>query len=405
MTPDRAALWERIETFDIDGDGEPALPFAARLARENSWTRPFAERAVREYRRFVFLAMTAGRRVCPSEHVDQVWHLHLTYTRSYWQRFCGEVLGRPLHHDPTRGGAAEGRKHWAMYADTLAAYREAFGEAPPADLWPPPDQRFGADLAVARVNRADFWLVRKPRMPRRVLAGSSLLVAVAFALGCAGNPFNEQGADFLPYFFAAWGMAYVLGLIVRRVYKGPAPNPDEPGPELGPYEVAYLTGGRARVLATALVRLKDMGCADVAADGHVIIRHHPHGADPVENAVFGPLAKQSGNALDLRPLAEAVKEIKDMRFGRLRKDGYLTTSGPRCLEQRAATFAVRGHHRPGRTPPTGHGAGEQPAVGLFDRVHDRDVHRHARNVRPARSTNPEGGRGTGEPVAAAHRSS
>jgi uncharacterized protein (TIGR04222 family) len=330
MTPDDVALWERIAAFDIDGDTAPAVPFVARLARENSWPRRFADRAVCEYRRFVFLAMTAGRPMCPSEQVDGVWHLHLTYTRSYWQRFYGEVLGRPLHHDPTRGGAAECRKHWAMYADTLAAYRQAFGEEPPADLWPPPEQRFGPDLDVARVNRSDYWLVRKPRVARRAVAVAALVVAVAFALGC-GNPFKEQGADFLPYFFAAWGMAYVLGLIVRRVYKGPAPNPDEPGPELGPYEVAYLTGGRARVLATALVRLKDTGCADVAADGHVIIRHHPHHADPVENAVFGPLAKQSGNALDLRPLAEAVKEIEDMRFGRLQKEGYLTTAGPRSL--------------------------------------------------------------------------
>src|SRR3954463_11437183 len=122
MTAEQQALWERIEAFDIDGDGSPDLPFAARLARENSWTRPFAERAVLEYKRFVFLTMTAGRHICPSEQVDQVWHLHLTYTRSYCQRFCGEVLKSPLHHEPTRGGAAEGQKHWAMYADTLLAY-------------------------------------------------------------------------------------------------------------------------------------------------------------------------------------------------------------------------------------------------------------------------------------------
>ena len=42
-----------------------------------------------------------------SEQVDAAWHLHLTYTRSYWDRFCKETLGQPLHHDPTRGGPAE----------------------------------------------------------------------------------------------------------------------------------------------------------------------------------------------------------------------------------------------------------------------------------------------------------
>ena len=330
MTAEQTALWERIAAFDLDGDSSPALPFAARLARENGWSRAFADRAVQEYRRFVFLTVTAGRPMCPSEQVDQVWHLHLTYTRSYWQRFCGEVLKTPLHHDPTRGGEAEGRKHWAMYADTLTTYREAFGEDPPGDLWPPLDRRFGSDLDVARVNRNDYWLVPKPRVSKSVLGAAALLVAVAFTLGC-GNPFNEKGADFLPYFIAPWGMAFVLGLVVRRAYKGPAPNPEDGEPELGPYEVAYLSGGRARVLTTALVRLKDMGCADVAADGHVIIRRHPRDADPVENVVFGVLAKQSGNALDLRPVVKELDEFEHVRFGKLAEQGFLTRPGHRGL--------------------------------------------------------------------------
>src|SRR5438067_11295839 len=110
MTAERAGLLARILAFDIDG-GEVALPFAARLARENGWPRPYAERVVEEYKRFVFLAVTSGIIVCPAEDVDAAWHLHLTYTRSYWKRFCGEVLGRPLHHDPTKGGPDEGAKH------------------------------------------------------------------------------------------------------------------------------------------------------------------------------------------------------------------------------------------------------------------------------------------------------
>src|SRR5260221_356074 len=80
--------------------------------------------------------------ICPSEDVDAAWHLHLTYTRSYWKRFCGEVLGRQLHHEPTRGGPAENTKHLAMYEATLAVYREAFGEEPPRDIWTPARERF-----------------------------------------------------------------------------------------------------------------------------------------------------------------------------------------------------------------------------------------------------------------------
>ncbi len=78
---DAPGLYQRICPFTFDrGDGQ--LPFATRLARENGWSLAYARRAIEEYRRFVFLALVAGHPVTPSDQVDQVWHLHLTYTRS-----------------------------------------------------------------------------------------------------------------------------------------------------------------------------------------------------------------------------------------------------------------------------------------------------------------------------------
>jgi uncharacterized protein (TIGR04222 family) len=330
MKPEHQSLWERIDSFDIDGDPAPALRFTDRLARENSWTEPFARRALREYKRFVFLTMTAGRSMCPSEQVDQVWHLHLTYTRSYWERFCRDLLKSPLHHEPTRGGPAEGQKHWAMYADTLRAYREAFGEDPPADLWPPAERRFGDDLAVAKVNRQEYWLIRKPRLARPALA-ATVVAAVACAIGCAGNPFDLKGTDFLPVFFAAWGVAFAVGLIVRWACRGPSLNSEDPIPELGPYDLAYLYGGRPRVLATALVRLKEQGHVDFGDDGEVRIRNVPTGGDRVERQVFDGLALQSAGVLDLKPLHQVVKDVEDARFGRLRDEGLLPTPANRVI--------------------------------------------------------------------------
>src|SRR5947199_354356 len=78
-----------------------------------------AARAIEEYRRFAFLAVAAGHPVSPSDAVDQVWHLHLLYTRSYWVQFCGEVLGKPLHHEPSTGGGGEAAKFDAWYGQTL----------------------------------------------------------------------------------------------------------------------------------------------------------------------------------------------------------------------------------------------------------------------------------------------
>src|SRR2546423_1394906 len=126
----------------------------ARVARENGWSRTHADGVGAEYKRSVFRCVTSDEPVCPSEDGDVAWHLHLTYTRSYWKRFCGDVLGRPLHHDPTKGGPAEADKHLAMDDRTRAAYREAFGERPPAGIWPAAGERFGDDLRHRGVNTA-----------------------------------------------------------------------------------------------------------------------------------------------------------------------------------------------------------------------------------------------------------
>ncbi len=168
-------VWQRLDRYDI-GPADAALDFTGRLARENGWSRRHADRVLAEYKRFAFLAVTTGQPLTPSDAVDQAWHLHLTYTQDYWGRFCPDVLGRALHHGPTAGGAAETHRFFDQYARTLAAYRAAFGEAPPADLWPAAAQRLRDDPRARRVHPRDFILV-----PRRLLwlALVVLLVAVA----------------------------------------------------------------------------------------------------------------------------------------------------------------------------------------------------------------------------------
>jgi hypothetical protein len=167
-------LLNRIQAFSFD-EGDCAFPFGERLARENQWSDMHAERVIREYKRFIFLAMVAGHPVTPSDEVDQVWHLHLLYTRSYWQRFCGEVLGRELHHDPTAGGRDEKSKFEHWYDRTLESYRRVFG-APPQDIWPNAAIRFGEDLHFARVNT---WRNRViPMTWVRVFYGAAVLAVL-----------------------------------------------------------------------------------------------------------------------------------------------------------------------------------------------------------------------------------
>jgi hypothetical protein len=170
-------LWQRLAAYEI-GPSDASLSFARRLARENRWTEQFTTRVIREYKRFCYLAKTAGHEVTPSDAVDQAWHLHLTYSRDYWQRFCPEVLEAELHHGPTAGGTNERTRYYDQYAATLKSYEEAFGEAPPEDIWPDANRRFTVDPLSFRVNPRDAIVLDK------VVAGwigRGLLILLAIA--------------------------------------------------------------------------------------------------------------------------------------------------------------------------------------------------------------------------------
>ena len=170
-------LWSRLSHYTIGPDGA-AFSFAQRLARENGWTQLHAERVIEEYRRFCFLAMTTGLEVTPSDAVDQAWHLHLTYTRDYWERFCPDVLGGSLHHGPTAGGAAERHRFFDQYAATLNAYEATFG-TPPSDLWPDAKRRLIDDPKARRVHPRDGILISRKLLNRlSLLATVGVLAAV-----------------------------------------------------------------------------------------------------------------------------------------------------------------------------------------------------------------------------------
>ena len=185
------ALWDRIAAFDFDG-GTTARPFAARLAETCGWTARTARAAIEEYRRFLYLATVAEHPVTPSVAVDLVWHLHLTDTRGYWERLCGDTLGRPLHHVPSRGGSEEAARYRKQYEDTLAGYERAFGEAPPSRLWPHPDIRFAPRGEPRLYAPATHYRVRRGlvRGPLAALGGAGLLWAGG---GAAGGLFLAVG--------------------------------------------------------------------------------------------------------------------------------------------------------------------------------------------------------------------
>jgi hypothetical protein len=179
-TPTDHPVWTALSHYII-GPDDAALPFAARLARENGWSAARAARVIEEYKRFCFLAVTAGHEVTPSDAVDQAWHLHLTYTRDYWERFCPEILGRPLHHGPTAGGAAEKQRYFEQYAETLKSYEQVF-DLPPADIWPSAAQRLIEDPKARRVHPRDAFILPRTRLWALLAIAAALLMVYLIAL-------------------------------------------------------------------------------------------------------------------------------------------------------------------------------------------------------------------------------
>ncbi len=316
-----SALLARIENFDIDGD-PAALPFAARLAREHGWSRPRAERVIREYKRYVFLCMNSATPVCPSEDVDAAWHLHLTYTRSYWKRFCGDVLGRPLHHEPTKGGPAEADKHLAMYEATLAAYRESFGVEPPHDIWPSAHSRFGIDIQHRVVNTAHNWVIPKLPVKRVLHTAAAFLIVAILVPGCDGgemNPFNLKGASFLGFLIPMMIAAVCVGRVIRSAMRSPGPNPQDHEEGLRWQHAAYLVGGYARLTTAAIARLAEVKVIRVVEErleaGKV---EASEALSAVEKAIVAnlPISKQN-----LSSVQQAVEQAFSAEVSRLDHEG------------------------------------------------------------------------------------
>jgi len=180
MNSQQIELYQRIQAFSLDQVDNP-FPFSKRLARDNRWSQEFAHRVIEEYKKFTFLAVSADHPVTPSDQVDQVWHLHLSYTRSYWEEFCPQVLERSLHHDPTRGGEAEDQKFEDWYNRTLESYEQFFEQTPPTDIWPAANIRFGQDVQFVRVNTQRNWVLPKLLLIRGVIASIVIVLAVILA--------------------------------------------------------------------------------------------------------------------------------------------------------------------------------------------------------------------------------
>ncbi len=256
MSPAHAALWQRIRNhaFECADDG---VDFLSKLAREQGWAPRYARAAIDEYRRDCFLAVTVGHEMVPSDDVDQVWHLHLTYTRNYWTAFCPDVLGCDLHHQPSRARADDAKRLAERYAATLAAYFDAFGP-PSATFWPSTRQRFRHPARYQRVDSDRYFVLPRPHLPgwRRIaalFATLALLVGARSVLASSANPLEWTGGEFI-IFYLVFALICIVSMFAwrRHLRENGALGGDS---ALDTWDIAYLAGGTERVLDSAVARL------------------------------------------------------------------------------------------------------------------------------------------------------
>ncbi len=205
MTYKEDPLWQKISDFNLDAD-EASFPFSKKLTAKMHWSASYTHRAIAEYKRFIYLCCISPTGASPAPIVDEVWHLHLTYSVSYWIEFCQDTLGRDIHHHPSQGGAEELAKHHKWYDETYLLYRDTFGESPPADIWGKPqemqgvleDAEQGAQAAKTTYNEMDT------RTSLMLMTGAGGLSILSAALGIPAAPalFGAVAMVFLMFTFA-----------------------------------------------------------------------------------------------------------------------------------------------------------------------------------------------------------
>lgn len=336
-------LWRRIAAHSFEDPGH-SQTFAARLARDHGWTLDFARRAIEEYRRFCFLALTGNGQATPSEEVDEVWHQHLTYSRDYWDEWCGKVLGRPLHHQPTRGGASEGSRFAEQYAETLAHYEERFGPPDPM-FWPGIAERFGGPrFQVVDLDRTLTLPVPKTiarfarRLGRRFGAfavGAGLLAPKPVAAADLG-PLDWQGGDFLKLYAGLMVAALILSvgyrLVLKRVWDGAIAR----NRKAGPVELALLTGGRQR--ATDVLALELMRGGHIRVTGNEVeVLDRPH----LAGASHADILRRYGRHFSRSRVGDILEPSVLPVWERLARDGLALSPG-QVLSIRVAAFALFG---------------------------------------------------------------
>ena len=152
-------IWLKIKSLEFDYK-DVSLTFSERLASENRWAHWYALDVIEEYKKFLYIMAVSGHPVTPSVEIDQAWHLHLIYSRHYWEDFASFMPFKP-HHGPTKGGGEENKKYNDWYSKTLESYASIFGTNAPVNIWPEPNIRFRSNQLWQWIDASKYFIISR----------------------------------------------------------------------------------------------------------------------------------------------------------------------------------------------------------------------------------------------------
>lgn len=295
---EHSSLWRSIQQFPLD-DPNAEITFSRKLSAKQHWSPTFTERVVEEYRKFIFLCCISPNGASPSQAVDEAWHLHLTYTKSYWIDLCKNTLGKDVHHHPSRGGDEENHKHRDWYNETLVLYQSVFGSLPPDDIWPLPSEN---DLRIPRAAT---------NIRNEILALVVMLLLLPFIISAYQHrvlfPFSLTGPGFLG-FFPLLAISCIVCYVIIQYEKNNAliqlvaihfPT------NATVFETAQFLYGKKRVIQAAIVDMVRRNLLTITSDKLFTVHRYRYYA-PVreQNPLIPGFEKEERNCVTYETIAE-----------------------------------------------------------------------------------------------------
>lgn len=285
--PAHSQLWKRIQDFQLDEPGA-AIKFSDKLAAQQKWTASYTKRVIEEYRRFLFLCCVAPKGASPSKAVDEAWHLHLTYTQSYWIQLCKETLGKDIHHFPSKGGTQENHKHDTWYKETLSFYRIAFGTAAPKDIWPSP-------VTTTILTQHSTGTLEKQTL-LAVLAVMLLPFLYIVWTYNQSNPFAISGPHFVAFYALLVAAGLISFVLLQRATNRSANDiiSNSFPADVNMFEAAQFLYGKHRAIQAAILDLMDRNLLELKDDMTFVVHRDKYIAPQQEkNPLVAGLLKGS----------------------------------------------------------------------------------------------------------------